>query len=159
MPFAGIAPDSLREVAVNIIQPARHAVVLYVDDQPTNTLVMRSLLRHRPGIELVVASDGRHGLQRAAASRPDLLLLDLDLPDCRGTQLLQQLRTLTCCAETPAVAVTADAFFDPSDTGFVEVWRKPLDMRAVLDRLDALLDPPPPRTGPAFAAAAPSPLR
>jgi CheY-like chemotaxis protein len=117
-------------------------MVLYVDDHPVNALVMQSLFRHRPALDLAVAADGAEALERAQDLAPALLLLDLHLPDCHGTELLQRLRQFEHCAEVPAVAVTADQYFEPRGTGFVEVWCKPLNVRAVLERLDRLIGAP-----------------
>lgn len=114
-------------------------LVLYVEDHAVNLLLMRALFERRPQFELVCATSGYHARAIAPGLAPALLLLDLRLPDCHGAQLLQQLRQVPSCRSVPAVAVTADSDFDISDTGFVELWTKPLDLRVVLGRLDALM--------------------
>lgn len=127
--------------------PARPSV-LYVEDHPVNVLLMNAIFERRPQLELVVAATGREALRLAAGLRPALLLLDLGLPDCHGSELLPRLRELPGCQSTPAIAVTAQVDFDIEGTGFCELWPKPLHLYHVLTRLDAL-------TG---AAAAPGPL-
>jgi CheY-like chemotaxis protein len=112
--------------------------VLYVEDHPTNAQLMRAIFKCRPQFELVVVNDGREARRVAADLRPSLLLLDLRLPDCHGTSLLMQLRQLYGWETIPAVAVTAELDFEPTGTGFCEVWPKPLDLAFVLSRLDAL---------------------
>lgn len=112
--------------------------VLYVEDHPINALLMAAIFERRPQLELLTASHGEEAMQRAEGLRPVLLLLDLGLPDCHGSQLLGWLRALPGCAEPPAVAVTADITFDIADSGFCELWAKPLHVEHVLARLDAL---------------------
>jgi CheY-like chemotaxis protein len=110
--------------------------VLYVEDHPTNVHLMQAVFRRRPGLELVVAVDGRQALRIAPEVQPSLLLLDLRLPDCHGRELLQELRRIEGYAHLPAVAVTAEPAFRIEGTGFCEVWPKPLDLAFVLERLD-----------------------
>ncbi len=113
--------------------------VLYVEDQPANVLLMRAIFERRPDYRLVVAIDGESALRAAADFRPDLLLLDLNLPDCLGTDLLTRLRQIRACAQVPAVVVTADHEFDIQGTGFCALWRKPLSLDETLHRLTLLL--------------------
>ncbi len=113
--------------------------VLYVEDHPVNALLMAAIFERRPQLELVIATCGQEALRLAAGLRPALLLLDLGLPDCHGSQLLGQLRKLPGCTSVPAVAVTAEAEFGIANTGFCELWPKPLNLDHVLARLDALV--------------------
>lgn len=117
--------------------PARRPV-LYVEDHPVNALLMAAIFERRPQLDLVIASSGQEALGMAVGLQPALLLLDLGLPDCHGSQLLGQLRALRGCETVPAVAVTAHADFDIQGTGFCELWPKPLHLAHVLTRLDAL---------------------
>lgn len=117
--------------------------VLYVEDHPVNALLMAAIFERRPLLTLVVAASGQEALHLAAGLHPALLLLDLNLPDCHGSQLLGQLRGFAGCAAAPAVAVTAATDFDIANTGFCELWPKPLDLDLVLTRLTALTRCPP----------------
>ena len=114
----------------------RRKHVLYVEDLPANVLLMRAMFSRRPGYRLQIATDGASGLEAAHVRQPDLLLIDINLPDCLGSELLQQLRSIPGCARTPAIAVTADHSFDVQGTSFAEVWHKPLSLQDTLDRLD-----------------------
>ena len=118
-------------------------VVLYVEDHPVNVLLMQSVFELRPELELVIAVDGASAMAMATAAtrNPSLLLLDLRLPDCHGTQLLEQLRTLPGWERVPAIAVTAEAEFMPAGTSFSDVWHKPLRLPTLLARLDRVLAP------------------
>jgi len=113
--------------------------VLYVEDHPVNAMLMKALFERRPELKLVVADSGEQALDLIADLRPVLLLLDLRLPDCHGTQLLPLLQRHV--ADVPAVAVTADDDFDIVDSGFAELWAKPLHLDRVLERVDALTSP------------------
>ncbi|HEX5632206.1 MAG TPA: response regulator [Gemmatimonadales bacterium] len=119
--------------------PGSRRTVLYVEDHPVNALLMQALFAKRPAWHLVVATTGEAGWEAALADPPVLLLLDLHLPDCHGAELLARLRTVPALADVPAVAVTADVTRDVRCDGFLELWRKPMDVPATLARLDALL--------------------
>lgn len=118
-------------------KPARRTV-LYVEDHPVNALLMAAILERRPDLDLVIATTGAEALRVARGLCPALLLLDLGLPDCHGSELLLRLRTLPGCAAAPAVAVTADADFEIEGTSFRELWPKPLVIEQVLQRIDVL---------------------
>jgi len=113
--------------------------VLYVEDHPVNVLLMEALFTKRPQARLIVATTGEAGLRAAMQDPPDLLLLDLGLPDCHGTELLKRLRALPALADVKAVAVTAEDTRGVLEAGFAEIWRKPMDMHTTLARLDCLL--------------------
>jgi CheY-like chemotaxis protein len=112
--------------------------VLYVEDHPVNALLMAAIFERRPQLDLVIATTGEEALQKAAGLKPALLLLDLSLPDCHGSELLGRLRAVPGCEPPPAIAVTAHADFDITGTGFCELWPKPLNLGHVLRRLDSL---------------------
>ncbi|HUG24792.1 response regulator [Piscinibacter sp.] len=129
--------------------------VLYVEDHPVNVLLMEALFGKLPRAELRVATTGESGMEMAVERVPDLLLLDLRLPDCHGCDLLQRMRSVPALAAVPAVAVTAEDTLDNlADAGFLEVWRKPMDLSAALARLAWLLAEAPAaaRAGSRFAA-------
>jgi len=116
--------------------------VLYVEDHPVNVLLMQALFAKRPELRLVVAINGEEGLRMAIQEKPELLLLDLRLPDCHGVDLLQRMREVEHLRHVPAVAVTAECMSDLTSQGFREIWHKPMDMRTTLVRLDWVLAQP-----------------
>ena len=117
--------------------PARP--VLYVEDNEVNAMLLSALFQRRPDLRLVVATTGEEAIDLVQGLNPCLLLLDLRLPDCHGSELLPMLRRAQACEGVPAIAVTADGVFDIAGTGFCELWPKPLDLHHVLHRLDELL--------------------
>jgi CheY-like chemotaxis protein len=122
---------------------SRRPPVLCVEDHPVNVMLMQALFERLPGERLLIAGSIAEALSlmRTQPQSCALLLLDIGLPDGRGTELLMQLRELPSCSSTHAVAVTAEFGFDIHGTGFDEVWEKPLDLPRVLSRLKQLLSP------------------
>jgi PAS domain S-box-containing protein len=124
--------------------------VLYVEDNAVNVLLMEAIVGLRPLLQMQVCVDGATGLAAALADPPDLLLLDMQLPDGDGSSLLQTMRAHPALARVPAVAVSAAARSDDlmraRRVGFSAYWTKPLVVDDVLAGLDRLLAPgqPPP---------------
>lgn len=120
--------------------------VLCVEDNPVNVLLMQSLFGLRPTYRLSMAPDAATALRMIGAETPELLLIDMNLPDATGTELLTAIRTLQNAREIPAVAVSADAM--PEDIraalrhGFCDYWTKPLNIDQTLQALDRLLSEP-----------------
>ena len=132
--------------------------VLYVEDHPVNVLLMQTVFELRPELELVVAVDGETAMAATRQLKPALLLLDLRLPDCHGTELLAKMRAIPGWEHIPAIAVTAEAEFMPAGTSFCDVWHKPLRVPTLLARLDRMIAPstptPPRADAPAASSAA-----
>jgi CheY-like chemotaxis protein len=116
-------------------------VVLYVEDHPVNVLLMQTVFELRPELDLVVAVDGQSAMVETSRLKPSLLLLDLRLPDCHGTELLERMRRVPGWQDIPAIAVTAEAEFMPAGTSFCDVWHKPLRVPTLLTRLDRVIAP------------------
>ncbi len=144
-PEATVAALAAPAVAPRGIAPPRRREVLYIEDELLNQLLLKEMFRARPDWRLQVASDGASGLALLRARRPDLLLVDMNLPDTTGLALLRTLRADSGLAGLPCIAVSADALPAQIDAaraaGFDDYWTKPIDVAQVLGRLDALLDP------------------
>ena len=116
--------------------------VLCVEDNPVNLLLVRELFALRPALRLSTAVDGQGGIAAARADPPDLLLLDLQLPDMHGVQVMQRLRGEPALRRCRMVAVSADAMPEhvawARAQGFDDYWTKPLQFDLFLARLDAL---------------------
>jgi signal transduction histidine kinase/ActR/RegA family two-component response regulator len=83
--------------------------ILYVEDNPANIEVVSRFLHARPNARLTSAASGRAGLECAAWDRPDIILLDLHLPDLHGDQVLSELKADPATAAIPVVVLSADA--------------------------------------------------
>jgi CheY-like chemotaxis protein len=120
----------------------RTGLLLYIEDNPVNQLVVQELVAQRPGLELVCEDDGSSGLARAQGMRPDLILLDMQLPDFDGYGVIERLRADARTADIPCIALSANTM--PEDirraraAGFADYWTKPIDFKAFLSGLDAL---------------------
>lgn len=83
--------------------------VLYVEDNLSNVQLVEQILGRRPTIQLLVATSGLQGLELMHTRQPDLLLLDLNLPDMDGLNILQQLKADPRTRAVPVVVISADA--------------------------------------------------
>jgi PAS domain S-box-containing protein len=83
--------------------------VLYIEDNPSNIKLVETILRERPEVTLLVAQQGRLGIELAREHMPALVLLDLNLPDLSGEEVLRRLRGDPRTAGIAVVMVSADA--------------------------------------------------
>lgn len=118
----------------------REGTVLYVEDNPVNLKLMEMALSRRKGIRLVSAMSAEDGLVMAQRERPDIILLDINLPGMDGYEGLQAIKSSPELLGIPVVAVTANAMKGDREkglaAGFVDYVTKPFKM----DELFALLD-------------------
>ena len=82
--------------------------ILYVEDNELNRKIVRDLLK-RTSYELIEAFDGEAGVAKARESRPDLILMDIQLPKISGMEAMRLLRADPITAATPMVAITSFA--------------------------------------------------
>lgn len=110
--------------------------VLYVEDNAVNALLMQAMLARLPGLHLEHAADPLQAIELARKWLPELLLLDIQLPEIDGLELLRRLRADAAMRNVPAVAVSASAM--PADiqralqAGFAAYLTKPLDLDELL---------------------------
>jgi CheY-like chemotaxis protein len=122
---------------------AHTGTVLYVEDNFANVRLIERILRRRPGVTLIHAAQGAGLVELVHQRRPDVILLDLHLPDIQGDELLHQLWAHPDCRAIPKVVVTADA--TPglvrrlTAAGATACLTKPLEIVQVLQLLDDLL--------------------
>jgi signal transduction histidine kinase/ActR/RegA family two-component response regulator len=119
-------------------------VVLYIEDEPLNVLLMEEVFRTQPGWTLHVAHDGASGVELAAKVRPDLVLIDMNLPDMNGLEVLTRLRSKPVTAGLLCVALSADAMGEQiaaaRAAGFDDYWTKPIDLTRLLDNVRRVID-------------------
>lgn len=118
--------------------------VLYIEDNPVNVLLMQEFVRNCPGVELTAATTGLEGVNHALTHRPDAVLVDMQLPDIDGYEVLQRLRADPRTRSLPCVALSANALQEDIEralaAGFDDYWTKPIDFRAFLPGLQKLLE-------------------
>ena len=149
--------DNSRDDTAAPATPAARTV-LYVEDHPVNVLLMQALFTKRPELRLVIATTAEAGLRSAIEARPDLLLLDLQLPDGHGVELLQRMREVEHLRHVTAIAVTAEAVSDLTAQGFREIWHKPMDLHRTLLRLDWMLTQAEAERNEAMSSSVPVPV-
>jgi PAS domain S-box-containing protein len=118
--------------------------ILYVEDNLSNLTLMQRILARHDHVELIPAMSGGLALDLARQHQPDLILLDLHLPDIPGEEVLRELRLDAACGGIPVVVLSADATQNQIDRliagGALAYLTKPLDLKAFLTVLDEVLD-------------------
>jgi PAS domain S-box-containing protein len=132
-------PSSEDDIAAEAPASAPRTI-LYVEDNLSNLKLMERVIARRPGITLLSAMQGSMGVALARDHRPELILLDLNLPDMRGEEVLARLNSDPGTAELPVVVITADATSGQRarliQAGARDFITKPFDV----DRLLRLID-------------------
>ncbi|MBS4095817.1 MAG: PAS domain S-box protein [Sulfuricella sp.] len=118
--------------------------VLYVEDNPSNLKLVEQIMVRRPDLHLLTAPNGRRGIEIARASRPEVIVMDINLPDINGVEVLKVLRTNPTTAHIPVVALSANAM--PSDiekgmqAGFFQYLTKPIKVGEFMDTVNGALE-------------------
>ncbi len=141
------------DVVVPAPGPGVGRTVLYIEDNLSNFQLVRRILAARPRITLLSAMQGRLGLDLAREHAPDLILLDLHLPDLAGEEVLRQVRDTAATRDIPVVVISADATPGQIDrllaAGAAHFLTKPFDVGHFLAIVDDTLrdDSAPPAGG------------
>jgi PAS domain S-box-containing protein len=147
---ATLAPQlvaAVSELKAAVAAPAHSGAPLHtllcVEDNPANLMLVEKLLERRPDIQLLVAKDGIRGVEMARAARPDVILMDINLPGISGLVALGILAEDPETAGIPVVALSANAM--PNDikrglaAGFFRYLTKPIKVNEFMDTLDSAL--------------------
>src|SRR2546428_146699 len=122
---------------------SRRCRVLYTEDIPSHLRLVDRALAEQAAIRFIPAMQGRLGLSLAREHRPDLILVDLHLPDISGEDVLREIRNDPLLARTPVIVLSADA--TPGQVrrmvaaGARAYLTKPLDVRQLLTHIDQTL--------------------
>ena len=126
--------------------PGIRGKVLYIEDNLSNLRLLERILARRPSLTLLSAMQGRRGLELARDHRPDLIILDLHLPDLSGSEVLARLSADPTTKHIPVVILSADA--TPGritrllEQGACAYLTKPLDVKQLLGVIDDALGKP-----------------
>jgi CheY-like chemotaxis protein len=119
------------------------ATILYIEDNMGNVRLMERLLAHRPNVRLITTLSGSVGVELAQEHCPDLILLDVHIPDLSGYEVLERLHGDERTASIPVVMLSADASHEQiqrfTDAGVRDYLTKPLDLKYFLSQLDQYL--------------------
>jgi CheY-like chemotaxis protein len=132
-----------REAQPEAAGSSHHRKIVYIEDNVSNLNLVERLIDRVPGVRLIPAMHGKLGLDLARQHHPDLILLDLHLPDMHGREVLKQLKADPMTAAIPVVILSADA--TPGqvelliEAGAANYLTKPIDIELLLKTIsDAL---------------------
>jgi len=141
---ADTADAPLLPMATTTTAPYQQRSVHYIEDNATNVEVMRAVLLQRPQVDLTVSTMGLDGIDAVRRLRPDLVLLDMQLPDISGLELLRHMKNDDMLAAIPVIVVSADAtaarIREALTLGALHYVTKPLDVARFLAVLDETLE-------------------
>jgi CheY-like chemotaxis protein len=103
------SPASAPPAAVPHAPAGAGLSILSIDDNPANLEVIARFLRSRPNTRVLSAVSGRAGIECAVRDVPDIILLDLHLPDLQGDEVLNELKADPATAAIPVIVLSADA--------------------------------------------------
>lgn len=117
--------------------------ILYVEDNDDNVYMLKLRLELLDGFEILVACDGETGCTTALAERPDLILMDLDLPIVDGWEATRRLKSDVATRDIPIIALTAHAMAGSREkalaVGCDDFDTKPVDFDRLLGKIEDLL--------------------
>jgi signal transduction histidine kinase/ActR/RegA family two-component response regulator len=143
-------PQLATEAPNQVTHPTTHdaglmlRTLLYVEDNPANLKLVEQLVARRPNLRLLSARDATLGIQLARDHKPDVILMDINLPGISGVKALQILREDPLTRHTPVVAISANAM--PHDihrglnAGFFRYLTKPIKVGEFMGALDEALE-------------------
>ena len=139
----GFEKSSFLVSDLQLLGPEPSGLVLYIEDNPVNVLVVQGIFRRWPAVQLVVAEDGASGIGQAQALLPDIVLLDMHLPDMSGLNVLRALRSNDLTSALYVVALSASGMPDEvkvaRDAGAQDYWTKPIDVTSFCEGIVAIL--------------------
>jgi CheY-like chemotaxis protein len=133
------SPDSSITQA-RIVGETPLQTLLYVEDNPANLMLVEDIIERRPDIHLLSARDASRGIELARSSRPDVILMDINLPGISGIEALEILLADRETAHIPVIALSANAI--PRDiekgleAGFFRYLTKPIKVVEFMETLD-----------------------
>ena len=146
---AAPALTSASSAAANLVPAlvpagARRRTLLYVEDNPANMKLVEKLMAQRADIRLLGAINGTLGVQMARDARPDVILMDINLPGISGIEAMQILRQDPATAHIPIVALSANAMTRDIEkglaAGFFRYLTKPIRVTELMLTLDEALE-------------------
>lgn len=123
------------------------SVILIVEDNEKNMKLARDILRAK-GYDTLEAVNGLEGVQMALQHKPDLVLMDIQLPDINGIEAFARIRAEPITAGIPVVAFTASVTANDrsriGDAGFDAFLSKPINLKEFVETVRRMLQPPAP---------------
>lgn len=118
--------------------------LLYVEDSQDNLNLVKKIIQRRPSIDLISAPDAKIGIDLARVHRPDLILMDINLPGMDGIAAMRDLKKIEETKDIPVIALSGNALKTEVEKalqeGFAYYITKPIKVSAFLETIDAFLD-------------------
>ncbi len=122
---------------------SRHCTVLQVEDNEANATVVKMLIGRRSDLALLTAVSGSQGIEMAIAHQPDVILLDISLPDMSGYEALAALRANPLLSGVPVIALSSYAYRNQIqeglEAGFFRYLTKPYKLDELMRTIDLAL--------------------
>jgi len=142
LPAAAARPPALAQAPVHA--NAQLHTLLYVEDNPASLSLVVDLIKRRPDLRLLSATDGTRGVEIARAAQPDVILMDINLPGISGVQALRILAEDPTTAHIPVIALSARAMSrdikQGLGAGFFRYLTKPISVGTLMATLDLALE-------------------
>ena len=117
--------------------------ILYVEDNEDNIYMLTRRLKKK-GFEIVIANDGKEGVSKAKTEKPDLILMDLSLPELDGWEATRLIKADQQTSQIPVIALSAHAMKEDMDkaleAGCDDYDTKPVDIKRLLEKISKFLD-------------------
>jgi CheY-like chemotaxis protein len=142
VPLPEVAPAARRDIPKKLA-PGRVSV-LYVEDNPVNVRLMQEIIDRIPAAGMLSAHNAEFGLELAEEHRPDVIIMDINLPDMDGFAALERIRASECLRDTPVIALSANAMPDDIErgiaAGFHSYLTKPVRVDGVYGAITSALE-------------------
>ena len=120
-------------------EPPLHGRVVYIEDDETNVVLVQAMVARHPDVEMLHASTGREGVHLVRSARPDFVLLDMNLPDISGLEVVRELNIDITSRGLRVNILTGNALsmdiIKAMSLGAYEYWLKPLTRQVFDDGL------------------------
>jgi len=117
--------------------------ILYIEDNEANRQLIGLILQHKKYLTYSSAEDGESGIKKAMNLLPDIILLDISLPDMDGHEVLARLRQEPLTADIPVIAISGDfplIYPDDAEYIFDNFIAKPVSIEPFFQTIDTLID-------------------
>jgi len=132
-----LAPQATEESS-----PQEHANIklLYIEDNAINRLLIKKIIRSKTNLQYHEASTGHTGIQAALELKPDIILLDINLPDIDGYEIYQQLKQMDALQKSKVIIISANAMLEDIEKSkqddFFAYLTKPIDQQQLLSTIN-----------------------
>lgn len=136
-------PVEVLDITQNNVKPSTEHTVLYIEDNPINLKLVQQIIEKHTAYTLLSATNAELGVSLAKSHKPDLILMDINLPGIDGFEAMAQLQKMDTTRAIPVIAISANAM--PSDiaraksAGFHDYMIKPIDIMSLRNNIEALL--------------------